>query len=173
MKNTAPELEIMMWRKKNPPPIKTLNKRTQVICNWCGAYDLIDGSIHLGCNEKHTPTLIWHEILHMVLFEQYSLEAGKMWDNIANDLQIFLFGMSSQEYPFIYESPPAKAKPIDDAWSKSHNAGMRKAKEKSITVGWKPEEKKRIPPRKLGEVSTQMQIYGDLKTRISQKNKTF
>ena len=130
-----------MTRKKfEPPVIKTLNKRTQVVYNWCGAYDMSDGSIHVGCDEEHIATILWHESIHMVLFEQFYLEANFMWDNIANDLQHYLFDLSVQDEPYVYSVPPFKAKIEDNGW---YNG--RKAREKSVRVGWKPDTKSRKP----------------------------
>lgn len=134
-------LEKEMSRKKfDPPKIETLNKKTQVIYNWSGAYDMSDGSIHLGCEEKYTATIIWHEIMHMIFFEQFNLEANQLWDNIANELQEFLFHIKAPEEPYIYLSPPIKAKSIDDGYFVG-----RKQKEKSERVGWKPDTSKRVP----------------------------
>ncbi len=134
-------LEKEMNRKKiDPPKIKTLNKRTQVVYNWCGAYDMADGSIHVGCDEDHIATILWHESIHMILFEQFYLEANFLWDNIADDLQYYLFNISTQDEPYIYSIPPMPAKSIDDGWLVG-----RKQKEKSVRIGWKSDDKKRVP----------------------------
>jgi hypothetical protein len=139
--------EEMNRKKIAPPDIKTLNKRTQVIYNWSGAYDMNDGSVYVGCDEKYATTIIWHEIMHMILFEQFYLEATRMWDNIANDLQEYLFGVGAPEEPYIYKSPPIKAKEMDDGWRLG-----RKQREKSERVGWKPDTKKRVPIRHIDEI---------------------
>ena len=135
-------IESSMKRKKgDPPKVVTLSEKTQEVYNWCGAYDMTDGSIHLGCDEAHTPSLIWHEVMHMVLFEQYSFESNIMWDNIANDLQYYLFNIKVQSRPHIYSMPTKRAIEKDGgAWRE----GKRKQKEKSITIGWKPTTQKRI-----------------------------
>ena len=104
-------IEAIMNRKKNfsDIKIKTLDKRTQVIYNWCGAYDMIDGSIHIGCDEDHITSIIWHEIMHKILFEQISMESNKFWDNIADEIQYFIFNITPQDMPYIFTSPPAQA----------------------------------------------------------------
>lgn len=145
-------IEKEMDRKKQAPPdIKTLSKKTQVIYNWSGAYDMSDGSVHIGCEEKYTATVIWHEVIHMILFEQFYLEANQMWDNIANDIQEYLFGFRAPDEPYIYKSPPIKAKEIDDGWRIG-----RKQKEKSERTGWKPDTKKRVPIRHIDDINRAM-----------------
>lgn len=146
-------IDDMNRKKSEPPLIKTLNKRTQVIYNWSGAYDMGDGSIHVGCDELHITTILWHESIHMILFEQFYLEANYMWDNIANDLQYDLFGISAPEEPYIYTSPPIRAKEMDGgAWRE----GKRKQREKSERVGYKPTHIKRVPIRSHEEILDNM-----------------
>jgi len=147
-------IEKEMKRKKSEPaPIKTLNKLTQVIYNWSGAYDMDDGSIHVGCDEYYTTTILWHESIHMLLLEQYDLESCAMWDNIANDLQEYLFNINAPEKPYILILPAIKAKSEDNGWYKG-----RKQKEKSIITGWKPDMKKRVPIRHIDEIYKAMNV---------------
>jgi len=136
----------MKRKKGEPPDIKTLSKRTQVIRNWCGAYDMLDGSIHIGCDEKHAPSIIWHETIHMLLFEQFCLEATRMWDNIADNLQCYLFDICPQDLPEVWKSPPFKAPPVDENWING-----KKASEKSEIVGWTqdPKYQRKVPIHKI------------------------
>lgn len=144
--NTVIETEYFsnIVERKSKVIVRTLNKRTQVVYNFCGTYDMLDGFIELGCDELHVPTILWHETIHKILFEQHDLESTRMWDNIADELQYYLFNISVQDKPYIYSQPPIKAKEIDGgAWI----AGKRKSKEKSISVGYKPDNHKRVPIR--------------------------
>lgn len=142
---------------KSKLKIRTLNKRTQVIRNFCAAYDMEDGYIELGCDFNHTAVLIWHEVMHKLLFEQFDLESGVMWDNIVVDLQLYLFNIDIQEsQPYIYQLPTARAKSLDDgAWV----SGKRKQREKSIKTGWKPINKKRKPIRPLYDIAVIKTTY--------------
>ena len=136
-------IETEMKRKKSePPPIKTLDKRIQVARNAYAFYDLDAGSIELGCEEKYVATAIWHEVIHMILFEQFYLEANAAWDNIAYELQEYLFDQCPPQQPYNLTLPAIKAKEEDDGWRLG-----RKQKEKSIITGWKPDTKKRVPIR--------------------------
>jgi hypothetical protein len=141
-------MKLMTDRKKKLK-VRTLNKRTQVIYNFCGAYDMAEGFIELGCDYEHTSTMLWHEVIHKVLFENFDLESCRMWDNIAAELQIYLFNIDHPDRPYIYKSPTARAKSIDDgAWI----SGKRKQKEKSVKTGWKLTEKKRKPVRSFKDI---------------------
>jgi hypothetical protein len=122
----------MNKRKKNQD-IQTLSKKTQVIYNWCGAYDMGTGTIMIGSDESHTPTILWHESVHKVLYEYHDLESCYMWDNISDKLQLYLFNIEKQIRPYIYQSPTSRAKPIDDGWLNG-----RKQREKSEKIPWKP-----------------------------------
>jgi len=137
--------------------IRTLNKRTQVIRNFCAAYDMEDGYIELGCDFNHTAVLIWHEVMHKLLFEQFDLESCIMWDNIAVDLQLYLFNIDTQESrPYIYQAPTARAKSLDEGvWV----SGKRKQREKSIKTGWKPGDKKRKPIKPLRDITVIKTTY--------------
>ena len=137
---------VMIDRKLE---LRTLNKRTQVVRNFCAAYDMEDGYIELGCDFDHTAVLIWHEVVHKILFEQFNLESCVMWDNIADDLQLYLFNVDVQDKPYIYEAPTARAKSVDDgAWV----SGKRKQQVKSERTGWRPNTKLRCPIRPLRNV---------------------
>jgi hypothetical protein len=150
--NCGETLETEMKRKKfEPPPIKTLDKRIQVARNAYAFFDMNVGSIELGCEEKFTATAIWHEVIHMVLFEQFYLEANFMWDNIAHELQEYLFNEFPPEKPYNITLPAIKAKELDDGWRLG-----RKQKEKSERVGWKPDTKKRVPIRSHIEIIENM-----------------
>lgn len=137
---------------KKEHSIRTLGKRTQVIRNFCGAYDMAEGYIELGCDEEHCPTIIWHETIHKLLFEGVSLESTFMWDNIANEIQYYLFNVRIQDEPYIYSQPQQGAKEEDGgAWRNG-----RKQKEKSERTGWKPSIKKRIPVRSHKDILEKM-----------------
>lgn len=136
-------IEKEMNRKKiKSPDIKTLDKRVQVARHAYAFYDMNDGNIDLGCEEKYTATAIWHETMHMIFFEQFFLEANYMWDNIAHELQEYLFEGCIPEKPYIYTLPNVKAKVEDDGWYKG-----RKQREKSERVGFKsiPTKERRKP----------------------------
>ena len=108
-----------------------------------------DDYIELGCDELHTPAMLWHEFIHKFLFEDFDLESCRMWDNIADDLQKYLFNLDIQDRPYIYTAPTARAKSVDDgAWA----SGKRKQREKSVYTGWKPDTTKRTPIRPLRDI---------------------
>ena len=125
--------------------VRTLNKKTQVVRYCYAFYDMIDGGIELGCEEKYVAQAIWHESIHKLLFEDFFLEANYMWDNIADDISEFLFNSEMPEKPYVCTLPAFKAKSEDGGvWI----SGKRKQREKSIRVGWKPDTTKRVPIRK-------------------------
>ncbi len=134
-------IETEMTRKKNnlPSNIKTLDKRVQVARNAYAFFNMDNGNIDLGCEEKYVATAIWHETMHMIFFEQFFLEANYMWDNIAHEIQEYLFDDCVPNKPYIYTLPPAKAKPEDNGW---YNG--RKQTQKSERIGWKSDTKKRV-----------------------------
>lgn len=142
-----------MSRKREPPPIRTLDKRIQVARNAYAFYDMNDGGIDLGCEEKYVANAIWHEIFHMILFEQFNLEANAMWDNIAHEIQEYLFDEGPPDKPYNLTLPAVKAKPQDDGWYKG-----RKQKEKSVRIGWKPDTTKRVPIRHINEIYRSMNV---------------
>lgn len=134
-------IDMIMRRKKfEPPNIKTLDKRIQVARHAYGFYDNDIGSIELGCEEKYVSNAIWHETIHMILFEQFFLEANYMWDNIAHELQEFLFDQCPPDKTYVQTLPAIEAKPIDDGWYKG-----RKQREKSERIGFRADMKKRVP----------------------------
>lgn len=143
-------------KRKKEHSIKTLNKKTQVIRNFCGAYDMLEGHIELGCDEEHCATIIWHEVIHKVLFEQFSLESTRLWDNIADDLQCYLFNICPQNHPYIFSQPPSMAKEEDGGqW----RAGKMAQKERSERTGWKSSTTKRIPVRSHEDILDKMSLY--------------
>ena len=137
---------------KRDSVIKTLKKKTQVIRNWCGSYDMSDGHLSLGCDEEHTAVLIWHEIIHKILFEQFYLEACVMWDNISDELQYYLFNINKPDLPWVWSTPPSKAKSMDGGkWE----SGKAKQHEKSERIGWKWESgKTKRKLRSLEEIAS-------------------
>ena len=137
----------MINRKYEPPPIRTLDKRIQVARNAYAFYDMDDGGIELGCEEKYVVNAVWHEIMHMILFEQFNLEANYHWDNIADEIQEYLFDGCLPDKTYNLTLPAVKAKPEDNGWYKG-----RKQREKSERIGWKPDTKKRIPIRHIDEI---------------------
>lgn len=138
--------EMEMERKKiNPPDIKTLDKRIQVARNAYAFYDITLGNIELGCEEKYVASAIWHETMHMIFFEQFFLEANYMWDNIAHELQEYLFSDKIPEQPYIFTLPTIRAVSIDDGWL----IGRKTKKEKNIRRGYVPDLKKRVPIKSL------------------------
>jgi len=142
--------------KKSPHNVRTLNKRTQVIRSCYAFYDMIDGFIELGCEEKFVATAIWHEQIHKILFEKFFLEANFMWDNIADDLAVFLFNSSIPDKPYVSTLPAFRAKPEDDGWYKG-----RKATETSKRVGWNPDPKTRktVHPKDRKTLKTRVTTY--------------
>lgn len=148
--------DIMNRKKIEPPTIKTLDKKTQVIYNWCGAYDMGDGSILLGCDEDHIETIIWHETIHMILFEQFYLEACRLWDNIADEIQYHLFDICTQDKPYVMTQPVFQAKPITDSEQKWLNGKINI--EKSEKTGYKNDGRgaRKVPIRTHEEIIKNM-----------------
>lgn len=89
--------------------IKTMPEEMQVCTGWNGAYNLVTGEIEIGSSEIYTPVVLWHEIMHKILFENYSLEAGVMWDRIAKKIEHHLFG-KIDDLPFVFTLPPKRVK---------------------------------------------------------------
>lgn len=143
-------IENFFLRKRNlkAPEVFTLSRKTQVIYNWCGAYDFVNDAIYLGCDEKHTPTIIWHEIIHKYLFENIDFETCMAWENIADELQKYLFNLDVQNQPYVFSRPPPRA--IEQDGGKWRN-GIKKIK-KSKKTGWKKSTTKKIPVRKHEDI---------------------
>lgn len=147
---------MLTTSRKAKLKVRTLSKRTQVIYNICAAYDMGDGYIELGCDYEHTAPSIWHEVIHKYLFENCDLESCILWDNIADELQKYLFDIEVQDRPHIYKAPTARAKSVDGgAWV----SGKRKQREKSVKTGWKPSDKKRKPVRPLRDITVIKTTY--------------
>ena len=127
--------------------VRTLDKCVQFARNYCASFDMTDGAIELGCDEDHAPTIIWHEFMHKIFFEEFDFESTKYWDDIADDLQHYLFDITTQILPYIYIAPPITAKPIPESHDKWLNG--KKDIKKSIRVGYTPDSKykRKIPIR--------------------------
>lgn len=76
-----------------------------------GAYCIETGEIFIGTFEELTPNLLWHEMMHKILAEDIAwqteedkkrrigvIKATIQFDNIANELEYYLFGIGVDAY---------------------------------------------------------------------------
>lgn len=121
-----------LQRKYNfNPRILTLNKLTQAMRKCHAFYDWCEDSIETGCDELHTPVDIWHEVMHKIFFEQHCLECCVFWDNIADELQEYLFEVKADAMPYVYMLPAKKIE-TDKKWIEGKYKGTH-----SERTGWK------------------------------------
>jgi hypothetical protein len=128
------EVFVKARKRKEEQKVKILNALAQVQMCWSGAYDLRDGSIHLGCTEKDTPRVLAHEFMHKFLFENKSLEAGIMWDNISEAIELFIHGKMA-EPPYVLTTPSKKVKSLPHIHKTLKEKGLSETPKEDFGLG--------------------------------------